>query len=375
MFSQSSRITLRLALLLFIVLVTQSDEGRLLAQSNNPITRPLPFNKTVSGQLHGKSETVTYTFDIPIDQDVVIEYRANKLVFSGHCVFTGESLPDEEHCTHYGGSGGDRPITSVDLITTLGKTGQHVTVTLVRVLDGESTYQITAYTFAPQVINLGQSVNGTPADSSQHQIYTVEADPTVPFTVEVEDLEAKGDFLWAAYEPFTFASFPIVETQPLLLPHYIDGVRSSNGTTGINSLDVYYLGGRTFHILVRSPKSYKLYSTKADLPVLNENHPITTTVSYRQPLLVTQLNIQPGEQAQVNFNVTVGKGAIVRVFEVNSLSDEGLSLGWTGANGSTFELSGNVQRTVSKALYVVVQIPFNYTRDKVNIRVSWQRIN
>ncbi len=374
MFGPASRIGLRLTVLFLVLLMTQSWESLLLAQSNTPSTKTLPFNKTISGQLRGKGEEVTYALDIPIDQDVIVEYRANKLVFSYQCVFTDESVPDDEHCSNYGGSGGERPVTSYDLITTLGQKGQHATVTLVRVLDGASTYQITAYPITPQAITLGNSINGTPIDSHPYQIYAMDADPTAPFTVDVEDEADDGNFLWAAYQPFTFESFPEVEKQ-LLMPNYIDGASSDNGAVGVNQLHVYYLGGRTFHVLVRSPQSYVLNSTIVDLPVLNEGHTANLTVSYRKPILVTQLNIQPGEQAQVNFNVTVRKGAIVRVYEVGNLIDKGLTLGWISDDHPTFALSGSVQRTAIKALYVVVQIPFDYTRDKVNIEVSWQRVN
>jgi hypothetical protein len=90
---------------------------------------------------------------------------------------------------------------------------------------------------------------------------------------------------------------------------------------------------------------------------------------------VTQLNIQAGETAQVNFNVIGGKGAIVRVYEEGSLFDKGLSLGWTRVDGPTFDRSGSVLRSAVKALYVVVQIPFDYTRDKVSLEVKWQRVN
>jgi hypothetical protein len=377
-FNKSPYIGLRLATLLLIFLMTQSWAGHIVAQDSTSralATKALPFNKTLSGQLRGKGEKVTYVFDIPVDQDIVIEYRANKLVFSGHCILTGTSQPDDDHCVNYGGSGGDRPITSFSLIPTSGQKGQHATVTLVRVLDGASTYQITAYTITPQVIKLGEDVNSSIVDSESYQTYTLDVEPKLSFAVEIEDDTTDGNFLWAAYQPFTSKTFPVFSEQLLPLPQWVDGASGPNGAPGINLLQLYYLGGRTFRVLARSSKSYKLYSSNIGLPLLDENHPINLTVNYRQPLLVTQLNIQPGETAQVNFNVTVGKGAIGQVYEEGSLFDKGLSLGWTGNDGPTFELANNVQRTAMKALYVVVQIPFDYTRDKVNIEVMWQRVN
>ncbi len=376
MFSQTSRITLRFIALLFILLLTQSWTGQLLAQvdtTHSVITKPVPFNKTISGQLRGKSERVTFTFDIPIDQDIVFEYRANKLVFSTYCIFTGESQPDDNQCSNYGGSGGDRPVTGFDVIPTNRQEGQHATITLIRVLDGASSYQITAYTVTPQSINIDSDVAGIPDDVQPYKTYIMDTDPHIPFTVEIEDNETDGNFLWVAYQPFAYKT-TLISQQSLPLPVRIDGASGSTGAIGIKQLELHYLGGRTFRVLVQSSKSYKLYASSIASPSLNENHTINLTVDYRKPLLVTQLNIQAGETAQVNFNVSNGKGAIVRVYEQGSFFDESLSLGGTRSDGSTFALSGSVQRTTIKALYVVVQIPFDYTRDKVNIEVKWQRV-
>ena len=378
MFSKSSYISLRLAILLLIPLLVLSGTGQLLAQNNPvraPATKPLPYNKTLSGQLRGKGEKVTYAFDIPADQDIVVEYRANKFVLSGHCIFADDSQPDDEHCVNYGGSGGDRPITIYDLLPTNGQQAQHATFTLVRVLDGASTYQITAHTITPQGIGFGEDVSSPNVDSESFQTYTLDVDPKLSFAVEIEDQAADGNFLWAAYQHFSIETFPVFPEQPLPLPKRIDGASGPNSAPGINQLVLYYLGGHTFRVLARSSASYKLHATDIDLPALDENRPLNMIVSYRQPLLVTQLNIQPGETAQVNFNVTVGKGAIGRVYEQGSLFDKGMSLGWTGKDGPTFGLADNVQRTTIKALYVVVQIPFDYTRDKVNVEVTWQRVN
>ncbi len=377
MFNKSPLTYFRLAVVLLILLMTESWGNFILAQTNtsNPLTtKPLPFNKMVSGQLRGKSETVTYTFDIPVNQDVMIEYRANKLVFSGHCIFTDDSLPDEAHCIKYGGSGGDRPVNSYELFPSYGENQQHVTITLVRVLDGAATYQITAHLITPQAINLGEKILGIPDSSQSYQTYTLDVDPAASFAVEIEDEAADGNFLWVAHQSFIRETFPDVEKQ-LFLPQYIDWANSENGAVGINNLELYYLGGHTFRVLAQSSKNYNLVSNLIKIPVLDENEPLNLTVNYHQPLQVTQLNSQPGEKVQVNFKLTTGKGAIARVYEVGSRFDEALSLGWTSANNSTFPLSGNIQRTAVKALYVVAQIPFEYTRENVELNIMWQHVN
>ncbi|MBI1280334.1 MAG: hypothetical protein GC179_19585 [Anaerolineaceae bacterium] len=334
----------------------------------------MPFDETVSGQLRGKGEKVTYTFDMPIDQDIVFEYRANKLVFTTYCIFTGETQPDADHCSAYGGSGGDRPVNGFDIIPTTGQEGQHATITLIGVLDGASTYQITAHTITPQLIKLGKDVDGMPSGSQPFQTYTLETDPQIPFTVEIEDEAADGNFLWAAYQPFAYEAARISPQKLLPLPMLVDWANGSNGA-GINQLEVLYLGGNTFRILAQASMRYKLHTSSINLPTLNENATLNLSVSYRKPLLVTRLNIQPSETAQVTFTVTNGKGAIGRVYEEGNLVDEGLTLGRSDIAGSNLRLSGSIQRTTVKALYVVVHIPFDFTRDQVNVEVKWHRVN
>lgn len=338
------------------------------------VTKPLVFNKLISGQLRGNNERVTYTFDIPSDQDIFFEYRANKLVFSTYCIFAGDSQPDDSQCSPYGGNGNDRPIVGSGFIPTNGQAGQKATITLIRVRDGASNYQLNAYTITPQAIKLGENVDGIATDNQPYQTYTLETDPQIPFSVEIEDEAADGHFLWAAHQPFAYAP-TLISSQQLPMPAYIDGARSANGATGINQLAIYYLGGNSFRVLVQSTKPYYVNSSNIDLPNLSENQSANLSVNYRRPLLVTKLDIQPDETAQVNFKVTGGKGAIVRVYEEGSLFDKGLSLGWTGVDRPIFNLAGNLQRKAVKALYVVVQIPFDYTRDNVNVAVSWQQIN
>jgi hypothetical protein len=374
------RITLRVIVLVTFLAVTQSSSNHVFAQAptNTPRpAKPLPLNKLVSGQFRGKGEVATYALDIPSDQDVIVEYRANKLVFSTYCIFTEASPLDDDHCSKTGGSGGDRPVNGSHFIPTHGQQGQQATINLYRVLDGVSTYQIIAYTVTPQTIDFGSEVStdATNANAHDYHTYTINAAPSNPFTVDVEDEAPDGNFLWATYQPFTYPAFPNVETPALFLPDSIDVAYGPNGATGVQVLQMFYLGEHTFRILVQSANPFKLISTNSLLPTLSENQTTSAKVSYRQPVVVIPLNAQPGRQAQINFKVTRGKGAIVRVYESGNNIDQGLSLGWSGANADVFDLSGNVQRTTIKALYAVVQIPYNYTRDIVSVAVSWQHVS
>lgn len=364
--------SLRFITLLLVVWVALSGTLPAQAQSPNP-NRPLPFNKTISGQLRGNGEKVIYAFDVPLDQDVVVEYRANKLVFHGSCLWTGNSLPDDNDCQYEGGSGGDRTSYNYILISTLGKQNQHATVTLTRVLDGASTYQITAYTITPQAISLDQSTSFTPVDSQPFQVYTLDVDNTVPFTVEAEDDAADDNFLWAAYLPISYKNFPVIN-QVGTLPGYVDGASSDNGARGIEDLRLFYLVGNTFRVVIKSTQSYSLNTANAMLPTLRKNESAAVTISYRQPLQVIPLDAQAGEQTQVNFELTSGTEAWSFVYEMGDPVYQSQRFGTGTQDDLVYPKSNNIQRTAINALYVVVQIPYEFTRDTITIKVNWQKL-
>ncbi len=365
---------LRFIILLLIIWFALSETIPALAQSNTTVpNRPLPFNKTVSGQLRGKSEKVIYAFDVPVDQDVVVEYRANKLVFHGSCFWIGTAQPDDNHCQYEGGSGGDRTSYSYILISTLGKQDQHATITLTRVLDGASTYQITAYTITPQAITLDQTASFTPTDAQPFQVYTLDSDNTVPFTIEAEDNGVDDNFLWAAYLPFSYKNFPVINKETVL-PNYIDGAVSDNGARGIEDLRLFYLVGNTFRVVIKSVQSYTLNTANAMLPTLSKNESAAVTISYRQPLRVIPLDAQAGELTQVNFELTSGTAALGAVYEMGNPVGKARKLGSTTRDEQVYPKSNNIQMTAINALYVVVQIPYEFTRDTVTIKVNWQKL-
>jgi hypothetical protein len=255
----------------------------------------------------------------------------------------------------------------------LGKQDQHATVTLTRVLDGASTYQITAYTITPQAISLDQSASFAPVDAQAFQVYTLDADNTAAFTVEAEDDAADDNFLWAAYLPISYRNFPVINKENTL-PSYVDGAVSDNGARGIEALRLFYLVGNTFRLVVKSDQSYILNTANAMLPVLNEKASASVTVSYRQPLRVIPLDAQAGEQTQVNFELTSGIAALGTIYEMASPVGKAWQLGSSTRDERVYPKSNNIQQTVIKALYVVVQIPYEFTRDSVTVKVNWQKL-
>lgn len=370
MFIKSIRTYFGFSLCLLTLFLSQPLESPLLAQTNTPVPNRLTFNQTVSGQLRGKGDTLTYTVDVPQDQDVIFAYRTTKYVSAKTCFF----VDGGGGCAQKGGGGGDGPLSLVEYVATHGKEGQQATLTLERQLDESANFQLTAYAVTPQTIEMGTSTTVEHTGRDRFQVFTLESDTQTPFTVTTEDKATNGNYLWAAYQPFASADLSPTET-PLIHPVYIDGASVGNHPTFTSRLYVYYGGGNTFRVLVEADESYILNANTAILPMLEENQTINMSISYRQPIWVAQLNTQTGDTIKVNFTVKSGTGAIGRVYQGMNQVNQGLLLGTKSANGSTFPLTGSIETVVDTEVYAVVQIPFDFTRETVNVEVAWERIN
>ncbi|MCA0452379.1 MAG: hypothetical protein LCI00_00165 [Chloroflexi bacterium] len=367
---------IRLALLLAVFLAVQSFSQPVLAQANTPQpeTLPLTFNQTVSGQLRGKGESLTYRVEVPDDQDVVFAYRTTKFVSSTSCFYINGEAANVDNCRGQGGGGGDGPLSLVEYIATHGKAGQEATLTIIRPLEGLVSFQLTAYALTPETVELGGSVTGKRSAQNRFQVYTLEADPMLPFTVNIEDETQDGGYLWAAYQPYLYEESPATETQRIK-PLYIDGAAVGDHPTFTSRLYTYYLGGNSFRVLVEPEKNYILNANSAILPTLSENQTINMSVSYRQPIWAVRLEDADSKQIKVNFKVTSGTGAIARLYQAGNPVDQSVYLGTNLRTNTASPLSSALEIISEDDVYVVVQIPFDFTRETVNVDVSWQVVD
>lgn len=362
---------IRLALLLAVVLGVQSFSQPLLAQ---PATLPLTFGQTVSGQLRGKDESLTYRVEVPEDQDVVFAYRTTKYVSSTSCFYIDGESANADNCRSQGGGGGDSPLSLIEYIATHGKVGQEATLTIGRPIDGPVSFQLTAYAVTPQTVELSGSITGKRSAQNRFQVYTLETDPTLPFTVNIEDEAEDGRYLWGAYQPYLYEVAPATETQRIK-PLYIDGASIGDHPTFTSRLYAFYLGGNTFRVLVEPDKNYILNTNSALLPTLSENQTINMSVSYRQPIWAVRLEGAASKYVKANFSVTSGTGAIARLYQAGNLVDQSVYLGTNLRTNTSSPLSSTLEIISEKDVYVVVQIPFDFTRETVNVDVSWQVID
>ncbi len=342
------------------------------AQPGDPA--PLMPGEPVSGQL-ASGASVTYRAELPAGQDAVVTVEASRVVALRQiCVQAAED--GEPACYNRGGGGGDGPISTLDFIPARDGAGegQAIELTLGRPASmlGTSRYTVTLYAVAPAELALDEPLSVTPDAGEPYQVYTLAADPDQPFTVEIEDAAAEGAFLWVAHQPYQ-SGFITPADEPLLEADRLDSAARADNPGGIAYLGLYYLGGRTFRVLVGAEGPYDLHPAAVDVQPLAAGEPLEVTASYRAPVQVVRLLADEGEAATIRAEVVEGVGALVRAYTADHPFGTGPALG-VGANGAELPLSGTIADAVSPgALFVAVQVPFEFTRDEVRVTLEWTR--
>ena len=312
---------------------------------------------------------------------MVVSLTADKLILDEYCLdatmpsppgggFGG--CPDDS-----GGGDGDPSVAKTFLIPWFDSPGsqQTITLTLRRPFDSTAHYQLAVYPVTPQAWTLGEAFD-SPASAAPYQVYTLEADPTLPFFVEIEDDAANGNFLWVAYQPYKpddlWLRFP---PRRISYRSGWTGRHCQARRSGIRLMNLYYLGGQTFRVLVSAADSYGLYGTPVELEPLDANEVLPVSVSYREPLRVLSLTTDQVSSANISFRLAEGAGALVVAYTDANPSGEGRSLGIGASGHDHFPLSATIDRATSSSgdgLLVAVQIPFDYSRDQVTVDIQWQ---
>jgi hypothetical protein len=197
---------------------------------------------------------MTYTFDVPVDQGIVIAKEANKVVLASYCMRITTPSTEYGECYSEGGGGGDGPVSTTFIIPAINvpDARQTVELPLTRPLDSLASYQLTAYPITPRILVLGQSILTNPVTSQPYQLYALDTEPNQSFTVQVEDGSVEGDFLWvAAYPPF-LGEFVTLSEERQLFPQNLDFASREHNPDGITRLQLYYLGGNSFRVFVEA---------------------------------------------------------------------------------------------------------------------------
>lgn len=354
--------------------------GRSLAQDPAGPVIPLPLNERVQGRFGGEGEQATYRFQLPAGQDVVVAYEASAVVLDWYCVQLAGPDQTREVCHNAGGGGGGDPAVSIaylipgasdaDVIRT-------VDLTLARPLEGPATYQLAAWAMVPQPVTLDEPFSADPPASEPFQVYALDLDPAQGFTLEVEDEAEDGAFMWVAHLPYLYENAVLLTDDSAIIAPDLDWGSSYDAKFGLQYMELYYAGGRSFRVMVEASGAYTVHALPLEVEPLVNDTPTMLTLSYRAPVRVLRFTPIGGHFA-VAFDVLEGMGAIVRVRPPKALMEwfagrYALALG-VGAQGNSLPTTGTIELDVDgyDEMLVVVHVPYKFTRSEVLIEVTWQ---
>lgn len=369
------------SLLALLLLLTP---GALSAQdATEPPAASLPLDVISQGALVGVDDMrvqTAYRIALPEAQDVVIRLDSDKVVYGLYCLQTSTASATTESCTGAGGGGDDYPILTYFYFPTDANpaTRQFVTLTLVRPLEGIANYTLTPYLVTPTPLALDDVTEvAAPAAAppQPYQSYALTHDPQRHFTLAAEEPALDGEFLWVAYEPIgeirDGGAF-ITET-PLSAPKYLDSAGTNDDQDGLQSMVLFYLGGDSFRLFVRSDSDYALRGTQVQTQLLGANEPLTVELSYRQPMQVVRLTSENAGEIRLTVDVTEGTGVFAWFYTIEEAYGDFWNI--TQPDDTTpeapltrvLELPNSVSwRTL------VLQLPSSYSREAISVDVSWQ---
>jgi hypothetical protein len=329
----------------------------------------LPPGFAKSGMLLKLDDSISLSFTVPALTDMVIEVTADKVVIVRTCV----EIEGPAICPPGGGGDGDPP-TNYSMYIPSRDAAQTIDVSLRRPLDSEVHYQLTTHAVVAQGLGLDESrtVSGASADVPSMS-YALHVNPAQPFVIQVEDTRTNGDFLWVAHEPFIDSFFTATETRQTFAQR-IDAASRKDNPGGVGRLELYYLGGDEFRVLVTAGGKFMLNSSTLKIQEFEPDTVLALTISYRTPLGVARLNTTESGGAKVDFKIARGVEALVGVYyEGNGMGDV-LALGADNVSGPRFQLAGTVHTvTGDRPVYAIIQLPDESTRAPFSVTMEWTR--
>lgn len=293
-------------------------------------------NETISDTL-AADETVTYLFRAPLTQDIIIHYEAASTVWYRYVVnnliptdMTAQITPIPV------GDGSDSPTTrtviipayELENVETEPTSGERlIEFTLIRVGDTESSYSFSAYTVSPTAIHGNEPQQIVPSADAPFQVLSVESDFAQSFSVQAEETANDGAFMWVAYLTKRPNNITIYEETTPILPPNVDTAYADNGV--IRSMQLFYVGGNHFRIVIKASESYMLNYTPLVPIVLTQSQ--TVTLSYETPVQLLSFYAPDSSSVTLDAAVIQGEGVAIWLYE-GELFRDGLYLGDSNPN-------------------------------------------
>ena len=347
--------------------VIQAQEATPTYPASYPLDLPPGFAK--SGTLPKQWDSTTLAFSVPAGLDMVIEVTADKVVVVSACV----ELDGPPICPpRGGGGGGDSPMISTIYIPARDE-DQTIDFSIQRPLEGEVHYQLTTAALVAQGLRLDESRQVSARADAPYTSYALHVNPAQPFVIQIEDTRTSGDFLWAAHQPYINSFFTATETRQTFAQR-VDYAYRDDNPAGVQRLELYYLGGDEFRVLVASGGRFKLNSSTLRIHDFEPDTILPLTISYVTPLGVARLNTSESGGAKVDFQMERGFQVLAGVFYEGSSAGSVEALGADNASGPRFQLAATIHTiTGDKAVYAIVQLPDGSTRTPFQVTVEWSR--
>jgi hypothetical protein len=178
------------------------------------------------------------------------------------------------------------------------------------------------------------------------------------------------------YQPYQ-AGFITRSEKHQLIACQVDVSSRDADSAGIERLYLYYLGDNTFRVLIKAIDSYVMHPAALKLQTLDDHEALELTVSYQIPLQVARIDASASDVVDIYSEIIDGEGALVAVYGLNDVGSEGIALGKSNSTGRVFPLSGIIEHPVDSdgSLYVVVQIPYEFTRSRTTVELQIKVVN
>ncbi len=328
-------------------------------------TQPLPFNQTIMADIQ-QGDNLTYTFDIPADQDVAVVLESDRTVLDYPC---------SPNACGSGGSGSDAPSYRTSFYPATNHPGltHTVEVSVSRPLPGSAQFRLTAYPVTPTPL-VANGWGTTASADVPIQAYTLQSNDLQLFSVEIEDGNADGNFLWVASQPYIYGAQS--ESGDTTVPNgVVDSAFQSDGSAGLRFMQLYHVSGQTYRVYVGATVDYVFNVNMLSTPELGQNQFLNVQVSYRQPIQVVYLSMLKLDVADIYLKVTHGIGAFASVYTLGNATPSYQALGLTPNSSLKTALSAIIKHPAKSnwGTYAAIQIPAEFTRDEATVQVLWNR--
>lgn len=348
----------------------------------------LELNETVAGKLE-EGEQVTYKFEIPVTQDVLVTYEADYVILSGYSV-TIVTSDDEttDMLPMAGGGGSDDPVTRHFIIPAYRlphvsteipeDMRREVTLTLGRPLEGTATYTMSVFPIEPRRMSVAGPMSIVPWESEAIQVMVIEQRLQDPFTVEIEALDDDGVFLWVANVPSIWQAFETITAsqEPLIAPEFVDAARLDNNISSIQEMTLFYAGDENFRLVIHAAEPYTVHYLQHTYTPLLEAQPQLVSATYQLPMQFLQFDAHVADSIIFTARLIEGTGAVVRLYEEGNVDlPETLILGDAALNTDTVfpdRATLTVPITQDGQMTVVVQIPNEFDRSAIQVEIEWE---